>query len=238
MLNKIKGEITNNLYSDNKVWRSSGVEEKLKIPFSNESAKRDNTKYFGVGYPKTGTNTLAYCFRTLGYRDIKIHDYFINWFQNGYEVSDIINDKIFCEFIECYDMFSDWPFHMIYKELDQKYPGSKFLLTERKDQETWQRSLTSHRKTRSKEELRKWSKKIPPYRKNHSKEVIDYFKNRPDDLLVLCWERGDGWKEVCNFLNVPTPDLPFPHMNKTRISNFLYLNFKVKFLSIFSSTKP
>jgi hypothetical protein len=212
--------------------------KKLQTLLSNEPAKRDNTKYFGVGYPKTGTNTLAYCFRLLGYRDIKIHDYFISWFQIGYDVSNIIDDEMFCNIIENYDMFSDWPFHMIYKELDKKYPGSKFILTERKDRATWQRSLANHIKTRSKKELEKWPKKLPPYRGNHNEEVKEYFKNRPRDLLVVCWEKGDGWKELCEFLNLPLPNLPFPHKNKTRVSNILYLNFIVRFLSIFSSTKP
>jgi hypothetical protein len=238
MLDRIKEVIKNKRYSNEKVCESSGVEGKLEIPLSNEQPKSDNTKYFGVGYPKTGTNTMAYCFRLLGYRDIKVHDYFINWFQNGYDVSNIISDEIFCNYIECYDIFSDWPFHMIYKELDKKYPGSKFILTERKNQETWQRSIANHRKTRSKEELRKWAKKIPRYRANHNEEVIDYFNDRPDDLLVLCWEKGDGWKELCNFLNVSIPNLPFPHKNKTRILNFLNVNFIVNFLSNFSSTKP
>jgi hypothetical protein len=215
MLDKIKEEIKNKLYSKNIFWKSSEVEKKLENSVLINPTKCSKTKYFCIGFPKTGTNTLAYCFRLLGYRDLKVHGYFISWFRNGYDVSNIINDENFCNYIECYDMFSDWPFHIIYKELDQKYPRSKFILTERKDQETWQKSLANHRKTRSKEELKKWSKQIPRYRKNHNDEVIDYFKNRSDDLLVLCWEKGDGWKELCNFLNVPLPNLPFPHKNKT-----------------------
>jgi len=217
MFDKIKQKIKNKLYSKKIFWKSSVIGKNLETRLLDKPSKCNNTKYFGIGYPKTATNTLAYCFRLLGYQDIKAHDYFISWFQNGYDVSDIISDEIFCNIIECYDMFSDWPFHMIYKELDQKYQGSKFILTVRKDQETWQRSLAYHRKTRSKEELKKWSKKIPPYRKNHSEEVKKYFKNRLDDLLVVCWEKGDGWKELCNFLNLPIPDLPFPDRNKTQI---------------------
>jgi len=34
------------------------------------------------------------------------------------------------------------------------------------------------------------------------------------NCLVVCWENGDGWKELCEFLNVPIPDVPFPHLNK------------------------
>jgi hypothetical protein len=31
----------------------------------------------------------------------------------------------------------------------------------------------------------------------------------------VCWENGDGWKELANFLEKPVPDQPFPHINKT-----------------------
>ena len=34
------------------------------------------------------------------------------------------------------------------------------------------------------------------------------------NCLVVCWENGDGWKELCEFLDVPIPDVPFPHLNK------------------------
>ncbi|MYB38989.1 MAG: hypothetical protein F4Y26_16720 [Gammaproteobacteria bacterium] len=34
------------------------------------------------------------------------------------------------------------------------------------------------------------------------------------DLLVLDFERGDGWPELCAFLGEPVPDTPFPHVNR------------------------
>jgi len=35
------------------------------------------------------------------------------------------------------------------------------------------------------------------------------------NCLVVCWENGDGWEQLCEFLHVPIPDIPFPHLNKS-----------------------
>lgn len=35
----------------------------------------------------------------------------------------------------------------------------------------------------------------------------------PEKLLI--WEVSQGWKPLCAFLNVPEPDIPFPHENTT-----------------------
>lgn len=47
-----------------------------------------------------------------------------------------------------------------------------------------------------------------------NKEIIEYFKDRPQSLLVVNWEKGSGWKELCEFLNLPIPKVHLPHMNK------------------------
>jgi len=35
----------------------------------------------------------------------------------------------------------------------------------------------------------------------------------PKDKLLV-WKLGDGWKPICEFLNIPVPNKPFPHLNK------------------------
>jgi hypothetical protein len=45
--------------------------------------------------------------------------------------------------------------------------------------------------------------------------VIDYFADKPDKLLVICWENKDGWNKLCDFLNKSVPKVPFPHLNKS-----------------------
>lgn len=47
----------------------------------------------------------------------------------------------------------------------------------------------------------------------HNKEAVEYFKNRPQDLLVIDITKGDGWEKLCPFLNKDIPDVPFPKSN-------------------------
>ena len=36
----------------------------------------------------------------------------------------------------------------------------------------------------------------------------------PSDRLVD-WQPGDGWEPICEVLDLPVPDQPFPHVNTT-----------------------
>ena len=47
----------------------------------------------------------------------------------------------------------------------------------------------------------------------HNEGVLAYFKDRPDDLLVLDIAKGEGWEPLCKFLGCPVPAAPFPHAN-------------------------
>ena len=31
--------------------------------------------------------------------------------------------------------------------------------------------------------------------------------------LGVCHEMGQGWEALCNLLDIPVPDMPFPHAN-------------------------
>ncbi|NEQ26956.1 MAG: hypothetical protein F6K28_49635, partial [Microcoleus sp. SIO2G3] len=44
--------------------------------------------------------------------------------------------------------------------------------------------------------------------------VVEYFKDRPDSLLVLDICGGEGWEELCTFLGTPAIDQPFPYTKK------------------------
>ncbi|MBU1849693.1 MAG: hypothetical protein KKH40_03100, partial [Nanoarchaeota archaeon] len=48
----------------------------------------------------------------------------------------------------------------------------------------------------------------------HHEDVLSYFKNRPQDLLVINVCAGDGWEKLCSFLKLPVPNKLFPHVNK------------------------
>jgi len=45
----------------------------------------------------------------------------------------------------------------------------------------------------------------------HVEEVMTYFKDRPQDLLVMNIVDGDGFEVLAPFLDRPMPSEPFPH---------------------------
>jgi lysyl-tRNA synthetase class I len=126
------------------------------------------------------------------------------------------------DLVEHFDAFQDNPWPIIYKELDEKYPNSKFILTVR-DSESWLVSQVKHF-GRKKTPMRKWiygvgcpkgNETIYIERfKNHNKEVLEYFKNRPEDLLTMDLAKEGGWEKLCIFLVKNIQTTTFPHENK------------------------
>ena len=173
------------------------------------------TKVFCVGFHKTGTTSLAVALEALGYRVTG---------PNGVNDPDIENNVLpmAYDLVERYDAFQDNPWPIIYKELDAKYPGSKFILMLR-NPESWIKSQVRHF-GREETPMRTWIYGIgcpegneDTYVKrfeDHNREVLNYFKNRPQDLLVMDLAKGDGWDKLCIFLEVAIPNIAFPHANK------------------------
>lgn len=49
----------------------------------------------------------------------------------------------------------------------------------------------------------------------HNRSVTEYFRERPDDLLVLNVGHADAMRRLCEFLDVPYRGQPMPHMNRS-----------------------
>jgi hypothetical protein len=132
--------------------------------------------------------------------------------------------------------------------MDAAYPGSKFILTVRVTPEQWYESITSfHRRITgasgqrpSVEDLRNYkggwlleSQKhiygvdesnlydqviFKKHYIDHNAAVMDYFKHRPEDLLVLNLSAPDAMERICNFLGKRFAGQKLPHANKTAIA--------------------
>jgi len=161
---------------------------------------------------KTGTTTLKDCFEELG---LLPHAGFNRKFKN--DLSNARNLDNIIKYAHGYKSFQDNPWYLLYKELDIAYPNSKFILTVRKDSMTHTLSSWNHnvKKGRRKGEpnLQYIKDKISSY-ENHNNEVKKYFQKRKNDLLILCWEKEDGWEKLCDFLGLPVPNKSIPHLNK------------------------
>ena len=173
------------------------------------------SKVFCIGFHKTGTTSLANALEQLGYRVTG---------PNGVHDPEIATNVLpmATELVEQYDAFQDNPWPIIYKEMDARFPGSKFILLLR-DSQSWIRSQVKHFGDKE-TPMRQWIYGVGCPSGNeaiyirryeqHNQEVMDYFKDRRQDLLVMDLAKGDGWQMLCPFLGVDIPDAEFPHANK------------------------
>lgn len=178
-------------------------------------------KVFGIGFHKTGTSTLGSALKALDYT---VKGTF------GLD-DDAIGDTAADRAIEIagrFDAVQDNPWPLVFRELDAAYPGSKFILTVR-DTDKWWVSLERHFGG-STTAMRTWIYGVGDptgheqiYKERyeaHNTEVLEYFRDRPSDLLVVDVTAGGGWDNLCAFLGADTPDIPFPHRNSYREHRF------------------
>lgn len=171
-------------------------------------------KIFGIGFHKTGTKSLAHALATLGYRVTG---------PNGVLDPDIATNvaRYVDELTPQFDAFQDNPWPIVFRDLDARFPGSRFILTVR-DSAAWIRSVVEHF-GRQDTPMRTWiygvghphgheATYVRRY-EEHNRAVLRHFQDRPGDLLVLHVAAGDGWEKLCPFLGHGIPAIPFPHAN-------------------------
>lgn len=175
-------------------------------------------KIFGIGLNKTGTKTLGSAMEYFGLRN-KSYDAELLFDFNAKNFQSIIRVA------KGYDSFEDWPWPLVYREMEPIFPEAKFILTMRKTPDIWYRSLCKHSIITGPTEARKivYGHLMPENNREHHIEfycrhndlVMEYFKSKKHKLLVVCWENGNGWEDLSSFLELPIPDVPFPHENKS-----------------------
>ena len=181
------------------------------------------TRIFGIGLPKTATSSLHTALTRLGFASCHFpHD--------PTTVSELRDGRYALSILETFDAVCDVPIPAIFPQLDEAWPGSKFILTVRSF-ETWMHSCRDapfntpdavpqpgsprdfyrtllYGCTRFNEQRFAW------VYHNHQRVVDAHFTGeKRHQLLVLPVCDGAGWSELCSFLGVDVPDEPFPHRN-------------------------
>ena len=192
------------------------------------------TRIFGIGLHKTATTSLHKALQILGFESA--HWKTAHWAKAIWDEMKANGRSLTVE--KSYAL-SDLPIGLLYKELDQAYPGSKFILTVR-NENAWLKSVGKH-----------WSHEHNPFRaawdtdpfthkvhnelygrkkfdktifleryRRHNAEVQEYFRGRGDDLLVLRMDEEylnaapehyqAPFNQLCSFLDVPRPGVPYP----------------------------
>lgn len=196
-------------------------------------------RVFGIGLNKTGTSTLQHCFVALGL--VPVASPSAKEYSARELTNQIILDGNYEQAVSIaanYQSFEDRPWNVrdMYKRLDESFPDSKFILTVR-DPNSWWKSVERwitiskpHMKEMYLKHLDSPSlDKLDMVRcyQSYNDRVIEYFSGS-DKLLVLDIEQGDGWEELCAFLNKSIPNIAFPHANKQAYSQLDLLEKKAK----------
>jgi hypothetical protein len=201
-------------------------------------------KVFCIGRNKTGTTSMARAFTKLGL--IVGEQWLAERLLHDWARRDFRRLFLYCHTAQAFqDVPFSWPF--TFQALDQKFPGSKFILTVRDSPEQWYESLTrfhavlfGHGRIPTLDDLKAATHIYPgfvfeanrllyntppdePYNKDqliasynaHNDAVLEYFRHRPGDLLVLNVAEPDAYDRLCKFLGKPCTGEKFPWENRT-----------------------
>ena len=188
-------------------------------------------KVFCIGFQKTGTTSLHAALEALGYRTAAVAGR--DWSAERLAAEGA---SLCVETARDFDAVQDMPWPLFFRELDEAYPGSKFILTVR-DPEKWFASIEGHFGANEGEmQAFVYGRKAAAPAGNkaryietlqaHEAAVRAHFAGRAQDLLIMNLEAGDGWRELCAFLGSPVPETPFPARNKA--SDRKTLSFRVR----------
>lgn len=184
-------------------------------------------KVFGIGLSRTGTKSLTVALNMLGINAV-------HYPTDATTIRELLNGHYRLWRLEHVDSITDITASAFYKEFDQLYSNSKFILTIR-DKEEWLDSLQAYwadrppysdpKQTETHMQLRRLLRKkvygmftfdrqkmSEAYDRYHH-EVRQYFSQRPDDLLEINIPAGQGWSYLCPFLDLPVPCVSFPNIN-------------------------
>jgi sulfotransferase family protein len=188
-------------------------------------------KIFGIGLSRTGTHSLGSALTTLGFKSVH------------FPCDGVTREEIYRHFalgasslrlslLDLVDAVVDTPVTCVYKALDQRYPGSRFVLTTR-DMDSWLNSCERYWSETLRPSLRPDSGN--PYHQyiqfvnrrvygterfdadlfqraymRHLTDVRRHFRHRQSDLLVIDIPGGEGWEILAPFVAAPAPTGPFP----------------------------
>ena len=188
----------------------------------------DVTKVFQIGFSKCGTSSIHERLELLGLRSIHndggmIAKNIVN--SNGNLVEALAEYSIYDALTDMhhFDESCRYEGYKRYRELDQAFPGSKFILNTR-DKLDWLNSSSNHPKfLQTMTQLYSCSRieleeRLLSDWDLHHKDVVEYFPR--DQLLIFNIDTDDA-SEIDRFLGISS-SLPdgLPHINATPGSTY------------------
>ena len=198
-------------------------------------------KVIGAGFGRTGTLSLKKAFELAGLgpcyhmEDMIKYPKHIDIWTAAAQGKHVNWDDIFAD----YQSSLDFPASLFYRELLDKYPDAKVVLTVR-GPERWYQSMYDTAYTMMQLNTPAWFKKyVPQYKRfadlidlliwnglfsgkfaerDHAIQIFNQHieqvkQNVPADKLLI-FRVKEGWKPLADFLGFPVPEgVPFPYVN-------------------------
>lgn len=222
---------------------------KLKFEYTKIRIK-NNTKYFCIGSNKTGTTSIEKAFKELGFvvgnqrnAELLMNDYFENNFSNIIKYcksAEVFQDVPFScpntfKYID--NVFPNSKYILTLRDSsDQWYnsltkfhakvfnngitPTWEVLKNTKYVHKGWIYNNIKNLYNLDENDNPYEKKKLVDVYEKHNQNVVDYFKNRPYDLLIINLSDKDAYLKFCNFIGVEAQKTSFPWENKTEDSNY------------------
>jgi hypothetical protein len=199
----------------------------INIQYDLSIKKSNKKKVFCIGLGRTATSSLTTALLNLGY-DV--------WHcPILYESCNIRN------YVNKFDGLTELPLCSEYdfKDLYNMYPDAQYILTVR-DDDKWLKSTIKYKWLADNMICRcpgygmfcknfyKFDFSIESFRE-YNRDVLDFFKNKDEQLLVMNIPEGDGYEKLCPFLGIEYRHNlgEFPNVQEIKLQ--LYLRYKYMF---------
>lgn len=205
----------------------------------NSQVERTFKKVICLGLPKTGTTTFGRCAVTLGYEKAPYDVELVR--QVAAKDTSAVGPAL-----ARHDCFEDWPWPVVYRDAYKLEPEAAYILTVRKDANIWLESIRNHTARNPSAESKQlrthlfgdsdpWGQgeKYKDFYESHNEQVASFFSDKADQFATVCWERGDGWEELCALLRLEVPaNTAFPHANSKASRERVFYRAKKKIKQI------
>lgn len=172
---------------------------------------------FGIGTPKTGGHSLAAALQILGFSVYHFGHEVFNDRTGAYrQLRQNMDDKVDpLTNISGVDALVDWPICDIWPDILKRHGDAKFIMTYRDPHASalsWCRQMMTQTKFALVDKHYKYADAVRRAEK-HIDEVVTEFLPQSQKLLILDTADSDAtkWRLLCQFLDKPVPDVPYPH---------------------------
>lgn len=169
---------------------------------------------FNIAFWKSGTHSLNAALNLLGYNSIHHIDEHNKTLSEYIKHNQQQGQRLFDGIDQTYNAFCDFDGYLYYKTLYEQYPGSKFIVMLRNNQD-WLNSIKTHKNNFV------YNKDLPYLNtdwaawKLQTLQEIQHFFADKDCILYMDINKDNCWQKLCEFLDKPVPDVEFPHNFKS-----------------------